>query len=210
MGWPSSRLAECWWSVGGVSSRPTRDRGGDGHGGGDQPRGPQDAPGRPPWAASSGWVAAGRPRQLTAVARRGAPRRGRRKTIQTGRPTSEPRASMAHDVARKTFCKPDGQDDPAAVRGLRRSETRLWATHGRRWGASVANGCGRRPGWSGGCPGRAGCPATGRPQSLRGKGHGSRRRTWRLTAWPRPRRWVTTPSGSRLPPKRSAACATER
>ena len=32
-------------------------------------------------------------------------------------------ASVAHDAASKAFCKPDSQDDPEAVRGLRRSET---------------------------------------------------------------------------------------
>jgi len=50
------------------------------------------------------------------------------------------------DAARKTFYKRDGQDDPEAVRGLRRSDARLWAGWRRMagvWGA-VANG------WDGG------------------------------------------------------------
>ena len=53
-------------------------------------------------------------------------------------------ASVAHDAASKAFCTLDGEDDPEAVRGLRRSETRLcagWRRNVGVWG-TVA------PGWA--------------------------------------------------------------
>ncbi len=34
-------------------------------------------------------------------------------------------ASVAHDAASKAFCKPDGQDDSEALRGLRHPETAI-------------------------------------------------------------------------------------